>query len=89
MAAYLRGAPLVAVAYGFDPDPFDPRRPQVVPLNIRTDGDWVWSESLAYYADRYGIGPEPELMAHLARRQYQLPDVDEERIAKAAEALRG
>lgn len=89
VAAYLRGAPLVAVAYGFDPDPFDPLRPQVVPLNVRTDGDWVWSESLAYYADRYGIGPEPDLMAHLARRQYQLPDVDDERVARAAEALRG
>ncbi|MFC7548796.1 hypothetical protein [Plantactinospora sp. GCM10030261] len=89
VAAYLRNAPVVLVAWGFDPDPFDPRRPEVVPLDFHTDGEWVWSESLAYFAERYGIGPEPELLAHLARRRYQLPDVSEERIAKAVEVLGG
>ncbi|MFG1889044.1 hypothetical protein ACGFIR_14370 [Micromonospora sp. NPDC049051] len=89
VAAYLRAAPLVAVAYGFEADPFDPEHPEVVPLHLRTDGEWVWSESLAYFAQRYGIGPEADFLAYLARRRYQLPEVDEAALRRAAGALRG
>ncbi|MGW0434445.1 TY-Chap domain-containing protein [Micromonospora sp. NPDC003197] len=89
VAAYLRTAPLVAVAYGFDPDPFDPEHPETVPLHFRTDGEWVWSESLAYFAQRYGVAPEADFLAYLARRQYQLPEVDEAAITRAAELLKG
>ncbi|GAB3160509.1 hypothetical protein GCM10027290_66630 [Micromonospora sonneratiae] len=89
VATYLRTAPLVLVAYGFDQDPFDPEHPEVVPLHFRTDGEWVWSESLAYFAQRYGIAPEADFMAYLARRQYRLPEVDDAAIARAAELLKG
>ncbi|GAB2934378.1 hypothetical protein GCM10027280_22720 [Micromonospora polyrhachis] len=88
VATYLRTAPLVAVAYGFDPDPFDPARPEIVPLHFRTDGEWVWSESLAYFAQRYGIAPEVDLLAHLAGRRYQLPAVDESAVIRAADLLK-
>jgi len=89
VAAYLSEAPMVAATFGFDPDPLDPARPEVVPLNLRTDGEWVWSESLAYFALRYGIAPEPDLLAHLARRDYRLPDVDEPALRRAADLLQG
>jgi hypothetical protein len=81
---YLKNAPVVVAAHGFDVDPFDPARPEVVPLHIHTDGLWVWSESLAYFATVYGIGPEPELLAHLRQRQYRLPEVDREVLRQAA-----
>ncbi|WP_141579816.1 hypothetical protein [Actinomadura sp. WMMA1423] len=88
LVAYLRGAPMIAAAWGYDPDPFDPDRAGVVPLNFRTDGVWVWSESLAYFAERYGIPPEPDFLRHMAQRSYRLSDVDQETLDRAVAFLR-
>ncbi len=84
VAAYLRGAPMLIAVFGFDEDPWDPTRPEVVPLSIRTDGEWVWSESEGYFAERYGIPPEPEFLSHIKARDYRWPDVDEETLERAA-----
>ncbi|GAA4504984.1 hypothetical protein GCM10023191_060110 [Actinoallomurus oryzae] len=88
LVRYLTEAPLVAVAWGYDPDPFDPDRPEVVPLNLHTDGTWVWSEGLAYFADRYGIAPEPDLLAAIRQRGYRPPEVDEATVHRAAAWVR-
>jgi hypothetical protein len=89
VAGYLRGAPVVIAAFGFDEDPLDPERPEVVPLTIRTDGHWVWPESEGYFAERYGIPPEPELLAHIQRQGYRWPEVDDETLIRAARLVRG
>ena len=84
VAGYLRGAPIVIAVFGFDEDPLDPGRAPVVPLSIRTDGTWVWSESDGYFAQRYGIPPEPEFFADIRRRGYRWPEVDDETLMRAA-----
>ena len=84
VAGYLRSAPVVVAALGFDEDLLDPGRPEVVPLAIRTDGEWVWPESDGYYADRYGLAPEPEFVAHVRRRGYRAPEVDDGTLRRAA-----
>jgi hypothetical protein len=73
VAAYLRRAPVALRANGSDPDPFDAERGAVVPVHVRTDGVWVWSEALAYFAAEYGIAPEPELLAHIRSANYAAP----------------
>lgn len=86
--AYLAGAPVVVAAWGFGPDPLaggDAR----VPLHIHTDGLWVWSESLAYYAGRYGIAPDPDLLAHIRSRRYRYPEVTAEVIERAGRLAAG
>jgi hypothetical protein len=88
VAGYLRGAPVVA-ANGFDVDPFDPARPETVPLHFHTDGRWVWSESLAYFADRYGLAPEPALLRHVRERRYRWPTVGREVLDRAAALVSG
>jgi hypothetical protein len=87
VAAYLRDAPTVAVAPEPGPDPFDPARAAVVPLHVHTDGLWIWSEALAYFADRYGLPPEPELLGHIRRRDYRWPVVTAEQIDRAAQLI--
>ncbi|WP_460807737.1 hypothetical protein [Micromonospora zhanjiangensis] len=57
-------------------------------MNMRTDGEWVWSESLAYFADRYGVPPEPDFLRHMAQRQYRLSEVDQERLDRAVALIR-
>jgi hypothetical protein len=89
VAGSLRGAPVVVAANGFDVDPFDPARPETVPLHFHTDGRWVWSESLAYFADRYGLAPEPALLRHVRERRYRWPTVGREVLDRAAALVSG
>ena len=87
VATYLREAPTVAVAWGYDVDPFDPDRPEVVPLHLHTDGQWAWSESLAYFAQRYGVPPEAEFLEHIRGQRYQWPDLDDEELLRLSRRL--
>ncbi|MBO4208612.1 TY-Chap domain-containing protein [Micromonospora echinofusca] len=88
VAGYLRDAPIVLAGFGYDPDPYDPEQAEVVPLHLHTDGVWVWSESLAYFAERYGLPPEPDFLAHLRRQGHRCPEVDEAALRRAEAALR-
>jgi hypothetical protein len=57
-------------------DVVEPERGQVVPMSYRTDGRWLWTESVAYYLRAYGLAPQPELLAHVRSRGGQLPAAD-------------
>ncbi|HEY5836677.1 hypothetical protein [Streptomyces sp.] len=46
-------------------DVVDPARTAVVPMNFRTDGRWIWTDTVTYYLEQYGLAPEPDLLAHL------------------------
>ncbi|GAA3230686.1 hypothetical protein ACFO1B_27005 [Dactylosporangium siamense] len=87
VARYLREAPLVVSAFGFGPDRYANDRPQV-PLHVRTDGRWVWSEALAHYAAVYALAPEPAFLAHIRTRRYRFPAVTDEVLAHAARLTR-
>jgi hypothetical protein len=61
---YLRGgAPLLATTSTI-PDVVDPAAPPL-PASFRTDGTWIWAEAVTAYLERYGIAPDPQLLAHL------------------------
>ncbi|MEU4641866.1 hypothetical protein [Micromonospora sp. NPDC023814] len=47
------------------PDILTPDRGDVVPMHLRTDGTWLWSEAVGYYLEHYGLAPDPQLVAHL------------------------
>lgn len=84
VAGYLSTAPVVVATVGLGPDPLDAAEPEIVPLNIRTDGRFVWSEALAYFASRYGIPPRPPLAAGMREWGYLWPEADEETLRHAA-----
>jgi hypothetical protein len=46
-------------------DVLDPERPAVVPLTFRTDGRWIWTDTVGYYLERYALAPDEALLAHL------------------------
>ncbi|GAA4509613.1 hypothetical protein GCM10023191_071010 [Actinoallomurus oryzae] len=60
----------------------------VVPSHVHTDGWWIWSEALAYYAWRYGIAPEPEFLRHIRARGYRYPEVARAALDRAAAMVR-
>ncbi|WP_447002020.1 hypothetical protein ACRAKI_19965 [Saccharothrix isguenensis] len=50
-------------------DPLDDvlsRATGAVPVDLRSDGDWVWSAASHYYLDRHLVSPDPELVEHAA-----------------------
>jgi hypothetical protein len=87
--SYLDGAPVVLAARGHDNDAFDPDRPAAVPMNFRTDGNWVWPGAVAYYLRVHAVTPDPDLLSHIRSRRFILPDVDEPTKELAVAAITG
>ncbi|WP_370942277.1 hypothetical protein AB5J62_24510 [Amycolatopsis sp. cg5] len=63
--AYLRTAPVLLESSAAIGDVVEPERGRVVSVRMRTDGEWVWPDAVGYYLDRYGLAPEPALLAHI------------------------
>lgn len=74
IAAYLMGGRLVVRVSGRAADPMDPEHGKPIPLGYRTDGVWVWPESLAHYLRVRGVAPELEFLCHIEERGYRLPE---------------
>ena len=46
-------------------DVMEPARGQVVPMTYRTNGSWIWTDTVSYYLRTYGLAPDPDLLAEL------------------------
>lgn len=62
---YLDGAMPVLSTDDTMVDIFDPGQADVVPLTFRTDGTWIWTDTVSYYLEHYSLAPDTELLAHL------------------------
>ena len=60
--AHLLNAPVVLATPATDLDVVERERGHVVPLTLRTNGTWIFSDALAYYLHHYGLAPEPGLL---------------------------
>jgi hypothetical protein len=59
-------------------DPLAPDAGEVMPLTVRTDGTWAWSDAVAYLLEVHHLAPEPRLLAHLdATAGRPVPPLDE------------
>lgn len=58
-------------------DVLSPEAGQVVPTSFRTDGEWIWTDTVAYYLEEHGMAPDEELAAYIDAR-WQAGDVDAE-----------
>ncbi|WP_188317096.1 hypothetical protein [Solihabitans fulvus] len=89
LLAYLDSAPIVLAARSYDTDELAPDEPPAVPLTFRTDGAWIWAGAVSYYLGKYRLPPDPELLAHIRGRGYELPEVDEATKARAVTIITG
>lgn len=69
------GAPVLATTTRAA-DVVEPSRGHVVPMTYRTDGRWLWPESVAYYLRAYGLAPASDLLAHIRAHGSDLPVTD-------------
>ncbi|HEY0697171.1 MAG TPA: hypothetical protein VGD43_05105, partial [Micromonospora sp.] len=65
LLAALSGGMVIAWSSAAMPDILAPDRGDVVPMHLRTDGTWLWSEAVGYYLEHYGLAPDPQLVTHL------------------------
>ncbi|APU12923.1 MULTISPECIES: hypothetical protein [Actinoalloteichus] len=72
--AYLRTAPTIQVVESGGFYDLLAAKKELVPRTVaRTDGAWVWLSSVAYYLEKYGVAPDPGLMAHIRANGFQVP----------------
>src|SRR5262249_34341913 len=91
VAEYLAAGTAILFTTATTADRYDPAAGQPVGLSVRSAGQWVWSDVITYYARRYGILPEPDLLAHIRRNGYvcrQLDDATAEQVLDAFYAAR-
>ena len=62
---YLRGGAMVMTSTARMHDVLDPEQGEVVPMTFRTDGTWIWTDTVVYYLDRHGMSPDARLAAHI------------------------
>lgn len=79
---YLEQAPVVLAGHSYDTDRLIPDDTPSVPLTFHTDGHWIWPGAVAYYLRRHNMPPEQDLVDHIRRLGFRIPEVD----AQAREA---
>jgi hypothetical protein len=86
---YLRGGAMVMTSTARMPDVLDPEQGEVVPMTFRTDGTWIWTDTVIYYLDRHGLAPDPRLAAHIEARcaRGEDPGADIDTAIRAADFL--
>jgi hypothetical protein len=87
LVGYLRGGQPLLLTTARKNDVLTPARGAVVPMNFRTDGQWIWSDATAYYLEQYGLAPDADLVAHIRHRGFVVPEVDGAAIHRALAAL--
>jgi hypothetical protein len=87
LLGYLRGAPVALTSAGYGTDLLDPTQRLAVHAEYRTDGEWIWPMSVAYYLERHGAAPEPELRSAVAARGYAVPSLGSDVVAAARAAV--
>ncbi|MEV0088380.1 hypothetical protein [Saccharopolyspora sp. NPDC050642] len=64
--AYLNSGEPLTEEDDLVPDLLTDSEEPVVPVTLRTDGSWIWSDLTTYYLEKHGISLPPGLRAHIA-----------------------
>ncbi|MFC8448893.1 hypothetical protein [Kitasatospora sp. NPDC057223] len=84
LLAYLRAGAPVLMTPALMADVLDNSGAAGVPMNFRTDGEWIWTDTVTYYLERYALAPEAGLLAHLRARGVPGPLPDADTVERAA-----
>jgi hypothetical protein len=87
LVRYLVSAPLVLTTLAAMSDVIDPARGAVVPMDYRTDGTWIWTDTVTYYLKEHALAPA-DTRFHQHIRNASLPVVvSADRVRAAATFL--
>ena len=78
VARYLRSCLVLAATSETSMDAIDSSDVSPLPINIHTDGRYVWPEDLAHYVEKYGVSVPADLVERAVRGS--VPDFDSEQV---------
>jgi hypothetical protein len=87
LLSYLNGGTVLLATTERMADVLDPSLGAAVPMSYRTDGTWIWTDTVTYYVTNYGLRPDPELVDHIRARDHVLPEVSPAAAHRALAAL--
>lgn len=85
---YLRSAEPLLITTGTMQDVVQPAKGSVVPMTFRTDGHWIWPDTVTYYLEQYGLFVDDELLSHIDQSE-EMPEVDAVDLHRALGSLKG
>jgi hypothetical protein len=88
LLAYLRTGAVLVYSTELRDDVLEPARRGVVPASLRTDGIWVWAETVAYYLEHHHLAPDPLLVEHIRTLGFHKPELTEEAAYRVLAATR-
>jgi hypothetical protein len=88
MAQYLDAGRTVAATGVLVDDVLDPGITGVAPLELVTDGPWVWPRDLAYYVRQYNVSLPEDFASHVRKRAWQPPALTDAELVAVAERMR-
>lgn len=71
LSFYLGNSPRLTISMGWEESIID--RTKISSSTIRTDGVWVWNDSLVYYYENHGLVLPKEFVTHIKRRLIPYP----------------
>ncbi|MEU4237739.1 hypothetical protein [Actinoplanes sp. NPDC026619] len=84
---YLEQGMTVLVSPGWVDDLLDPQAKMICQYSTLTDGKWVWSSDLSYYLRAYHVALPDEFVAHMASRDWVVPELGEAELDAICEHL--
>jgi hypothetical protein len=90
LLTYLRGGHAVLTTTSTMDDILDGSLGSVVPTSFRTDGEWIWTDTVEYYLSQYGLAPDAELTTHIQHQVglgHAVPETDTDTAVEAADFL--
>jgi hypothetical protein len=88
VARYLDAGRTVAATGVLVDDVLDPGNTAVAPLELVTDGAWVWPRDLAYYVRQYNVSLPEDFVSDVRKRAWQPPALTDAELAAVAERMR-
>lgn len=84
-AQYLRGGSLFLAVGGMGSDDWFDGTRDIAPLDVRTDGVWMWPSAYAYNVEKYGVGIPQEFLEHMSRQGWIAPEQTEAKMREVAD----
>jgi hypothetical protein len=81
---YLEAGATLAATGSMVDDCLDGAKKAVAPLEIATDGRWVWPRDLAYYVGEYHVRLPPDFVEHMRARGWKAPAFTREEMERLA-----
>lgn len=89
VAAYLESGQIIEMTVSpSSPDKLDDSgEPPLIRVGTATDGEWIWTYEMSYYARRHGVLPPREFLEKMESFGYTAPEVTTERLRAVSQWL--